>query len=158
MLESHCCHGNRIEGCSVAQSTANLVKKLINLTNGTFLVAMVTGICIFSYRGPSMRQVIAIAFRKCNINPMSGKYIQLLQFHFWYTNHVADISLCLNSSGPVRVKEGPFNCPLTAHCKVGIRLGWQWMEWTISDNYCGDLLIYKVQNKDECFRWHGPRI
>ena len=86
----------------MAQSTANLVQKLINLTNGMFLVAMVTGICIFSYRGPSMRQVIAIAFRKCNINPMSGQYIQLLQIHFWYTNHVADISLWLNSSGPVR--------------------------------------------------------
>ena len=54
----------------MAQSAANLVQSLIKLTNGTFLVAMVTKISIFHTTQPSMKKGIARAFRKCNMNLM----------------------------------------------------------------------------------------
>ena len=59
----------------------------------------------FSIQGFSMRGVIATAFRKCNMNPMSEQQGQLLLIHLWDTYHVADILFWLNSSGPLRVKE-----------------------------------------------------
>ena len=40
----------------------------MNLTNGTYLVAMVSETRLFSFRAPSMRKVISTTFKQCIMN------------------------------------------------------------------------------------------